>query len=30
MAVTVINKINLRIQFLHKKSKFLTPALRRL
>ena len=30
MAVTVINKINLRIKFLHKKNKFLTPALRRL
>ena len=30
MALKVINKINLRLRFLHRKNKFLTPALRRL
>ena len=30
MALKVINKINLRLKFLHIKNKFLTPALRRL
>ena len=27
MALKVINKINLRLKFLHRKNKFLTPAL---
>ena len=30
MALKVINKINSRLKFLHRKNKFLTPALRRL
>ena len=30
MALKVINKINLRLKFLHRKTKFLTPAQRRL
>ena len=30
MALKVINKLNSRLTFLHKKYKFLTPALRRL
>ena len=30
MVLKVINKINLRLKFLHRKNKFLTPALRRL
>ena len=30
IALKVINKINWRLKFLHKKNKFLTPALRRL
>ena len=30
MAVRVINKMNLRLKFLHRKNKFLTSALRRL
>ena len=30
MALKVINEINSRLKFLHKKNKFLTPALRRL
>ena len=30
MALKVINKINLRLKFLHRKNKFLTPALCRL
>ena len=29
MALKVINKINSRLKFLHRKNKFLTPALRR-
>ena len=30
MALKLINKINLRLKFLHRKNKFLTPALGRL
>ena len=30
MALKVINKINSRLKFLHRKNKFLTPTLRRL
>ena len=30
MALKLINKINSRLKFLHRKNKFLTPALRRL
>ena len=30
VALKVINKINSRLKFLHRKNKFLTPALRRL
>ena len=30
MALEKINKINSRLKFLHRKNKFLTPALRRL
>ena len=30
MALKVINKIHLGFKFLHRKNKFLTPALRRL
>ena len=30
MALKVINNINSRLRFLHRKNKFLTPALRRL
>ena len=30
MALKIINKINSRLTFLHRKNKFLTPALRRL
>ena len=30
MALKVINKINSRLKFLHRKNKFLTPALRRI
>ena len=30
MALKVINKINSRLKFIHRKNKFLTPALRRL
>ena len=30
MALNVINKINSRLKFLHRKNRFLTPALRRL
>ena len=30
MTLKVVNKINSRLKFLHRKNKFLTPALRRL